>query len=335
MAPVENGKAELGVLGTGAWGTALAQAFAREGRRVRLFGRDPARVAAIAAEAENRRDLAGVRLGEHVRPTARIEDMAEIDLLVSAVPAQATRSVLNGFAGFAGTIVIAAKGLEIQSGERLSRVVAAVCPKARTAVLSGPSFAREVATDLPTALVIAADRLDLGRDLAGRLGSRTLRLYPSDDLIGVEIGGALKNVVAIAAGVVMGRDLGENARAAIVTRGLAELVRLGLALGARRETLTGLSGLGDLLLTATSMTSRNTALGFELGRGRPLDSLLGQGGRLSEGAHTAGVAADLARKHRIEAPITQAVAAIIGGRWTVDEAIEALLSRPLRPSEGA
>lgn len=324
---------ELAVLGAGSWGTALAIMAARAGRQVALWGRDPAQIAAMAAGRENARHLPGIALPDGVRPTADLAQAAIAATLLLAVPAQHLRALCRRLPRRSATLVICAKGLEQATGLRLSEVVRAERPEARIAALSGPSFAREAALGLPTAVTIAAEQHALAVELAGLLAGPAFRPYPSDDLLGVEVAGAFKNVVAIAAGVAMGRDLGENARAALITRGLAELSRLILALGGRRETLMGLAGLGDLMLTATSLTSRNTSFGHALARGASPAELLHQGAKLSEGAFTAEAACRLGRSLGIELPIAEAVRAVVAGETGVDQAIAALLARPLAVTE--
>jgi glycerol-3-phosphate dehydrogenase (NAD(P)+) len=319
-------------MGAGAWGTALAVAASRAGHEVRLWGRDPAAMAAMRRDRHNRKRLPGVLLPGPVRPTSDLADLAACDPLLLATPAQTLRQVAAK-APDGPRLVICAKGLEQATGLRLSEVVAAVRPDAAIAALSGPSFAAELGRGLPTAVTLAAGELRAAQELAAMLAGPAFRLYPTDDIIGVEIGGALKNVIAIAAGAVMGSGLGENARAAVVTRGLAELARLGMALGARRETLMGLSGLGDLVLTATSLTSRNTRFGHELALGTRPDELMSAGHALSEGARTAAAAVELGRRHGVELPISAAVAQVLAGRATIAAAVEALLSRPLASSE--
>jgi glycerol-3-phosphate dehydrogenase (NAD(P)+) len=287
----------------------------------------------MAAERQNVRYLPGVDLPAGVRPTAALGDVAEADAILLVVPAQQLRTTCRALAPSAAPLVICAKGLERATGLRLSQIVADERPDAVSAVLSGPSFAAEVARGLPTAVTIAAATLPLAQSLAELLAGPAFRPYPSDDVLGVELGGALKNVVAIAAGVTMGKGLGENARASVITRGLAELTRLALAEGARRETLMGLAGLGDLLLTATSRTSRNTSFGYALARGSSAADLLGAGQKLSEGAFTAEAACRLGRRAGVELPVAEAVRAVIAGETSVDAAIEGLLSRPLPPTE--
>ena len=325
--------ARIGIVGAGAWGTALAVVATRAGHEVTLWGRDRAAMAAMAHGRTNQRYLPGIALPPAIQPVDEIGAIAGADATLLAVPAQRLRSVTSGLPAMCGPLVITAKGLETATGLRLSQVVAAERPEAVVAALSGPSFATEVARGLPTAVTIASARFAVARELAELLASPAFRPYPSDDLLGVELAGALKNVIAIAAGVTMGKDLGENARAALITRGLAELTRLALALGARRETLMGLAGLGDLMLTATSLTSRNTGFGYALARGHAPKELLGEGHKLSEGAFTAEAACRLGRSIGVELPIAEAVRAVVAGEQGVDAAIDALLARPLPFSE--
>jgi glycerol-3-phosphate dehydrogenase (NAD(P)+) len=325
----------LAVIGAGAWGTALAVVAARAGNEVVLWGRDERQIATMRQSRENRRYLAGIALPAGVAPEDRLDAVVGAEALLLAVPAQRLREVCRALPPAIGEapLVICAKGLEQTSGLRLSEVVAMERPTAPVAALSGPSFALEVGQGRPTAVTIAAEDHDLALDLAQLLASPAFRPYASDDLMGVELAGALKNVIAIAAGVTMGKGLGENARASLVTRGLAEMTRLAMALGARRETLMGLSGLGDLILTATSLTSRNTSFGYALARGDTPAALMAAGGKLSEGAYTAGAACTLARRAGVELPVAEAVRAVVTGELGVDAAIEALLSRPLPTAE--
>lgn len=322
----------IGVLGSGAWGTALALVAHRAGNEVRLWARDGEQAAALR-DSRASRHLPGVELAREIEVTAELTDVLIGEPLIVAVPAQTVRRLLSGLRGFDGRLLLCAKGLERTTGRRLSEVALETAPKACPAVLSGPSFAAEVAAGAPTAVTLAAGDLATAAGLSALLATPTFRPYPSDDLIGVEIGGALKNVVAIAAGIAMGKGFGENARAALVTRGLAELMRLGEALGARRDTLTGLSGLGDLMLTATSLTSRNTRFGFELGRGRPAGEPPAAGAALAEGAWTAEAAVALGRSAGIELPICAAVADVLGGRATIEQAVDTLLLRPVPERE--
>ncbi|WP_421725886.1 NAD(P)H-dependent glycerol-3-phosphate dehydrogenase [Bauldia sp.] len=318
----------IAVLGGGAWGTALAVVAARAGRAVRIWARDPDVVAAIDQSRENPRYLPDITL-DHIPATTNIGAALRADAVLLAVPAQATRSVAAIAAPYLAEghpLVICAKGLETGTAKRMSEVLADAAPDAPVAVLSGPGFATDVAQGLPTAVTIAASDERLARDLCQSLASRSFRPYAETDLIGVELGGAVKNVLAIAAGIVAGRRLGASALAALIARGFAEMRRLAAALGARAETLMGLSGLGDLVLTCSGPQSRNFAYGQMLGEGGdPNDDH-----PLVEGIATASVARDLARRHRIAMPIVDAVAAIVGGNLTIDAAIEALMTRPLK-----
>ena len=323
----------VGVVGTGAWGTALAIVAARAGCETVLWGRDPVQVEALRRAGQNARYLPGIDLPGDVRLTADALELVGCDPWLLVVPAQALRRTMQTLPTSGSTLVICAKELEQATGLRLSEVMAQERPGSTIGALSGPSFALEVARGLPTAVTIALPSLPAAQELAGRLASPAFRPYPTDDLVGVEMGGALKNVVAIAAGAVMGRGLGENARAALITRGLAELSRLGEAMGARRETLMGLSGLGDLILTASSLTSRNTSLGDALARGVPVADLIKEGGKLSEGAFTAGAACRLGAELGVELPIAAAVRGLVAGEIGVDEAVAQLLARPLPSSE--
>jgi glycerol-3-phosphate dehydrogenase (NAD(P)+) len=319
----------IAVLGAGAWGTALANVAARAGRRVTLWARD-SHLAEILAQRRESPKLPGMRLENLVTITGALE-VFDADALLIAVPAQALRPVASALAAplREGTPVIAcAKGIERGTRCFLSQVIAECAPGANPGILSGPSFAADVARGLPTAVTLAAAEDTLARELAGALGSPTFRPYHSTDVRGVEIGGAAKNVLAIAAGIVEGRRLGASAAAALTTRGFAELMRFGRAFGARPETLTGLSGLGDLILTCSSRQSRNFSLGIALGEGRSLQD--GQRGKLVEGVFTASVLSEMAHASGVEMPIAAAVAAVLDGRLDIDTAIESLLRRPFR-----
>jgi glycerol-3-phosphate dehydrogenase (NAD(P)+) len=314
------------VIGAGAWGTALANCAARAGRDVTLWARDPAAVSHMAGHGETPR-LPGVRLEERVAPTGAIQDAAHADAVLLVVPAQELRVVAGAIAPYvkAGVPVVAcAKGIERGSHKFMTEIVAETLPQALPAILSGPSFATDVARGLPTAVTLACADEAQATALAHALGSPTFRPYHTTDVRGVEIGGAAKNVLAIAAGIVHGRKLGASATAALVTRGFAELARFGRALGARTETLTGLSGLGDLVLSCASPQSRNFSYGIALGEGRK------PGGKLAEGAFTASALTELAGERSIEMPIANAVAAVLDGALSVDQAIDGLLTRPFR-----
>lgn len=321
MAAIET----IGVVGAGAWGTALANAAARAGRRAVLWARDGAQVAEMGARRENAQALPGIRFDDRVAVTAHLSAAAAADAVLLVVPAQACREVARALAPLIapGTpLVCCAKGIERGTRLFMSEVLAAEAPAAAPAVLSGPSFASDVAAGLPTAVTLAAGEAGLAERLCDALGGPALRLYFSTDVRGVEIGGAAKNVLAIAAGIVEGRRLGASAKAALIARGFAELVRFGRAFGAKPETLTGLSGLGDLILTASGPQSRNFALGQALGAG------VAPQGKLAEGAFTAKVLVEMAGTAGIDMPVSAAVDAVLSGRLTVDGAIDALMARP-------
>ena len=323
----------IAVVGAGAWGTALAINAARAGRRVILWGRDADAARTMEETRENRRYLPGIPLDPAIHITADIQDTAVADAILLVVPAQTVAEVAGTLGPGGQPLIIAAKGLERGTDRRLSEVITDRLPGRPAAALSGPNFAREVALGLPAAATLACPDEKVGQMLAASMSHEQFRLYWTDDLIGVEIGGAIKNVLAIAAGIVAGKGLGENAKAALITRGLAELMRLGGALGARRETLMGLSGLGDLMLTAGSPTSRNMAFGMKIGEGADPVSLQQEPGALVEGVATAAAVIRLAQSQargRCPLPVCEAVAAILTGRLGLDQAMEALMTRPLR-----
>jgi glycerol-3-phosphate dehydrogenase (NAD(P)+) len=327
-----SGEPKIAVLGSGAWGTALALAQARAGRNVVLWSRSAEAARDINQQGANQAYLPGIQFDVPVMATANAEEALHGATLILAVtPAQFLREALAGITRHAPAnvpIVLCAKGIERNTGKLMSAVLADVLPGNPAAALSGPSFAVDVARGLPTAVTVAADSIDLASDLAATLSTPLLRCYSSDDLIGVEVGGALKNVLAIAAGAVRGAGLGASAEASLVTRGFVELRRIGAALGARPETLMGLSGLGDLMLTCSSPQSRNLSYGIALGRGESLDNR-----PLAEGAATSGIAAREARRLGVEAPIITATAAILDGKLTIGEAVKSLLSRPLKSED--
>jgi glycerol-3-phosphate dehydrogenase (NAD(P)+) len=321
----------IAIVGGGAWGTALANAAAAAGRDVILWMRDADAARQIQASRVNARYLPGVRFGERVRVTAATSELRTAAAVLLVVPAQATRaSLVTLSADLPGDapIVVCAKGIERGSGRFLTDIVGELRPQAPVAVLSGPSFADDVARGLPTAVTLACRDEVVAADLAGALSGPSLRVYHGGDVRGVEIGGAAKNVLAIACGIVEGRGLGESAKAALTARGFAELLRFARAYDGRAETLMGLSGLGDLVLTCSSAHSRNFSFGERLGRGVPLAEA--GAGKLVEGAATASVLTELARRKSVDMPIAEAVDAIIAGRLTIDQTIEALMSRPLR-----
>jgi glycerol-3-phosphate dehydrogenase (NAD(P)+) len=321
----------IAVIGGGAWGTALALTCARAGRKVTLWEQDPANADTLKTKRESR-FLPGVRLDDSIAIAGNVSEAARADALLLVVPAQAVRAVAETLAPLiaAGTpVIVCAKGIERGSKKFMSEVIGENAPGAVPAILSGPSFAADVARGLPTAVTLAAADAKLAAALAQAVGSATFRPYHSSDVRGVEIGGATKNVLAIAAGVVTGRGLGASALAALTTRGFAELVRFGKAYGAKPETMTGLSGLGELLLTCSSPQSRNFSFGISLGRGQDPATIQKTTG-LAEGAFTASVLLDMARERSVDMPISAAVVALLEGKMRVDEAIESLLTRPLK-----
>jgi glycerol-3-phosphate dehydrogenase (NAD(P)+) len=315
------------VIGAGAWGTALAAVAARAGREVILYARGSESAAQIAASRANPK-LPGMRLDPRIEVTDDIALAARADVVLIATPAQNLRQAVMALAPHlakATPVIACAKGIERGTHLFMTEVIAQAAPDAIPAILSGPSFAEDVARGLPTAVTLAAKDDGLARALVQALGSATFRPYHTSDVRGVEIGGAAKNVLAIAAGIVVERKLGASAQAALTTRGFTELVRLGRACGARSETMTGLSGLGDLILTCSSLQSRNFALGLALGRGEAKPR-----GKLAEGEFTAPVLIELAASQEIDMPVSNAVAAILRGATTIDEAIEGLLARPFK-----
>ena len=323
----------FGVVGGGAWGTALAQVLRRAGRDVVIWAREADVVAAINGSHENPLFLPGVALDAAIRATADLADVARTDALLLVAPAQHLREMCRQLAASLAAntpIIICSKGIEEDSGALLSEVVAASLPQAALAVLSGPTFAAEVAKGLPTAITLAASDAALGQRLIDAIGTREFRPYLTDDVAGAQIGGAVKNVMAIACGIVMGRGFGDNARAALITRGLAEMVRLALAKGGKAETLMGLSGLGDLTLTCSSTQSRNHSLGLALGKGEKLEAYVAGRRSVAEGVTSAAATAALAQKLKIEMPIVAAVDAILHHGAAIDEVIEALLTRPFK-----
>lgn len=321
----------IGIIGAGAWGTALANAAALAGRDVLLWGRDADEIAAMQAARENRKRLPGVRLHERVTPVMSLAEAADARALLLAVPAQHIRAIADALSLVVKSgvpVVITAKGIERETGLFLSDVVRDTMPGAMPAILSGPSFADDVARGLPTAVVLAAQDDHVAQILAHALSSPRFRVYHGTDVRGVEIGGAAKNVLAIAAGIVEGRGLGESAKAALTARGFSELQRFAAAYGGKPETLMGLSGLGDLILTSGSLKSRNFAFGHDLGRGlAPQDA---GGGKLAEGVFTAHVLVTMARARGVGMPVAEAVDAVLNGTISVDKAVDALMTRPLK-----
>jgi glycerol-3-phosphate dehydrogenase (NAD(P)+) len=324
-------KDHIAVIGAGAWGTALAIQADRAGQSVMLWARDSARAALMAQSRANERLLPGVPLPPGITVTANAtQALQDAALILLVVPAQALRPVLQSLPTLSAPVLICAKGVEAGSLMLPREVLAEIHPGISAGVLSGPNFAHEIARGLPAAAVVASADSGLRALGVTRLGSPGFRLYGGDDPVGAEIGGAAKNVIAIAAGAVMGAGLGENARAALITRGLAEISRLAVALGGRADTVAGLSGLGDLLLTATGPGSRNTSLGMALGRGENLTDILGARQGVTEGVATAPALVARAARLGVEIPICAAVAELVSGRLTVREAVAQLLSRPSR-----
>jgi glycerol-3-phosphate dehydrogenase (NAD(P)+) len=323
----------IGVIGGGAWGTALAQTAAGSGD-VLLWARDADVVVAIDQAHENPAYLPGVPLSPAIRATTDIADLAGCEAILVVAPAQHVREVLGRLPAGAAPLILCAKGIEAGSKLLMTEVAAEVRPDAPIAVLSGPSFAHEVAAGQPTALTLACEDDALGEALAARLARPAFRLYRSTDVVGAEIGGAVKNVLAIACGVVEGMGLGQNARAALISRGFAEMTRFGLARGARIETLAGLSGLGDLVLTCSSASSRNFSLGVGLGRGGRATDLLADRRTVAEGAFTAPVLRAAADDAGVEMPIVDAVCALIEGEAAANDVVETLLARPRRNEGG-
>ncbi len=322
-----------GVIGGGAWGTALAQVCARAGLAVTLQAREPEVVEAINSRNDNPLFLPGVALDPVISATTELEDLGACDLILAVAPAQHLRATLAALASHVREtlpIVLCAKGVEQGTLCLMTEVLAETLPNAPAAVLSGPSFAGEVARGLPTAVTLACPDEDLARALAGAIATPAFRPYVTDDMIGAEAGGAIKNVLAIACGIVEGRQLGRSAHAALITRGFAEMTRVAEALGGRAETVAGLCGLGDLVLTCSSPQSRNMSVGLALGRGETLEEALAGKLTVAEGVASAPAVRALARKLDVETPICEAVAAILAGEVGVDEAILGLLSRPLK-----
>jgi glycerol-3-phosphate dehydrogenase (NAD(P)+) len=329
--------AGLAVVGAGSWGTAIAIHAARHGLGVRLWARDAELAERVAATGENRRYLPGIQIPPGVTVTSRLDEaLGGAKLVVTAVPSAFLGAVARAAepnVGRTATIVSATKGLEAERGRRMSEILAEALPGRPLAVLSGPSFAREVALGRPAALVVASRDARVARLVQETLAAPTFRLYTNQDVVGVEIGGALKNVVAVATGLCDSLDLGENARAALITRGLAEIERLGVALGAAPRTFAGLAGLGDLVLTCTGSLSRNHALGLAIGRGRTLAEAERATPMIAEGVRTVLSALRVAGPIGVAMPICEAVAAVLFAGQPIREALTRLLSREPRPEE--
>ena len=321
----------IGVLGAGAWGTALAQTAASAGRSVILWSFEHDVADVINKQHENTIYLRDVALHESIDAVTALTDLDACDAVLAVAPAQHLRRVLEGFAPFAPRgipIVLCAKGIEQSSLQLMTDVLAETIPSAIPAVLSGPSFAIDTSKGLPTAVTLACEDEAIGNGLIQALGTPRFRPYLATDLTGAEVGGAVKNVLAIACGISEGRDLGKSAHAALISRGFAEMVRLGMALGGQRETLSGLCGFCDLVLTCSSPQSRNMSCGLALGRGVHLDDIMSSRRAVTEGVASAPAVVELAKRHGVEMPICEAVDHILAGRVSVEDAIEGLLNRP-------
>ncbi|MEE9272588.1 MAG: NAD(P)H-dependent glycerol-3-phosphate dehydrogenase [Robiginitomaculum sp.] len=321
---------KFGVIGGGAWGTALAQTLACAGRDVTLWTFEKNCAEAINTQHENILYLPGVALDHNIKASSHFADLGNVDAVLAVAPAQHMRATLKAFAPHAKKslpVILCSKGIELSTQSFMTEVLADVLPGSIPAVLSGPSFAIDVVKGLPTAVTLAVKEKKLGKALATAIASPSFRPYLRDDLLGAEIGGAVKNVLAIACGMVLGKGLGKSAHASLIARGFAEMTRLGAALGANPETLTGLCGLGDLVLTCSSELSRNMSCGLALGEGKSLDEIMGGRTAVTEGVATAPVLLKLAKRAGVEIPICAAVAAILADKVSVDEAIAGLLSR--------
>jgi glycerol-3-phosphate dehydrogenase (NAD(P)+) len=329
----------IGIIGAGAWGTALAQTLAGQSlaggeRRVVMWAREPEVVAAINDRHENTVYLPGIPLDPAITATESLSALKDCGILLLVTPAQHVRaslSALQSEVAAAKPIVICAKGIELETGNLMTQVAAEAAPKASIAILTGPTFAAEIARGLPSAVTIAAKDKDVAQEIREQLASKTLRPYITDDMIGAQIGGAVKNVIAIACGIIYGKEMGESAKAALMTRGLAEMARLTSAMGGKKETLMGMCGFGDMVLTCSSMQSRNFSLGVALAKGQALADIMSNRKSVAEGVHTARALMTMAKKHAVDMPISEAVFRCVNGDATVSQAIEELLDRPLRP----
>lgn len=328
----------IGILGAGAWGTALALVASRAGKKVLLQAREQEVIDAVRQNNENTPFLPGVPLNPNISVTNSFEEvLSAADVVLLVIPAQFLRASCKSFSGFwksSMPAVVCAKGIEQKTGALMSEILAKELPQAPIAVLSGPTFAAEAAIEKPTAVTLACADKTLGKHLVETLGTLSFRPYYSSDIISVEIGGAVKNVMAIAAGIVEGKKLGDNARAALITRGLAEISRLAVALGGKAETLMGLSGLGDLVLTANSTQSRNYSVGLALGEGKSLNEILSNRRSVAEGVYTAEAVVERARAVNVEMPICEGLMKIMNENVPVDDVLYSLLSRPFK-SENA
>ncbi|MEM7618193.1 MAG: NAD(P)H-dependent glycerol-3-phosphate dehydrogenase [Pseudomonadota bacterium] len=320
------------VIGAGAWGTALAQNLANAGHDVLIWARETEVVESIKSKHENSLFLKDVRLNEMIKATHNLNDTEDCDLFFLMTPAQHVRATIENFKTILDEkpFVIGSKGIELETGSLLSDVVEELLPHATFGFLSGPTFASEVARGLPCAVTLAMNNQTVGKEIVEFIGSRTLRTYLTTDIIGVQIGGSVKNVIAIACGVVEGRKMGESARCALITRGLAEMARLAKGMGANKETLMGMCGVGDLMLTCSSMQSRNFSFGYALGEGKTVEEVLGERIAVTEGFHTAKALRTMAKNNAIDMPISRAVYDFISENIELEDIFEKLLDRPLR-----
>lgn len=324
---------KIGVIGAGAWGTALSQALATTGRDVIIWAREEEVVTTINEQHENTMYLSGVKLHENLKATNDVTVACDAEVILIMTPAQHVRSTLETLKPQledGKPFIICSKGVEKETGYLMSEVAEEVIPNGKVGILTGPTFASEVARGLPCAVTIAMKDKEIGEQVIEALGSRTLRTYLTNDVIGTQIGGAVKNVIAIASGVIAGKKMGESARCALITRGLTEIGRLAKAMGAQKETLMGMCGVGDLMLTASSMQSRNFSLGFALGEGKTLEEILGDRIAVTEGVHTAKALQVMAKNNAVDMPISNAVYELLHEGMSIEEIIEKTLNRPLR-----
>lgn len=323
---------KIGVIGAGSWGTALAHILSTEGRDVTLWARSPEVVATIEAMNENDAYLPGIRLHESLKVTESLTKAADADVLLVVTPAQHVRKTLEALKADLGggrPVVICAKGIELESGLLMSQVAESVIPNGAISIMTGPTFASEIASGSPSAVTLAMKDKDMGEKISEIIGTRFLRTYYTDDLVGAQIGGAVKNVIAIACGAVVGAGLGESSRAALVTRGVTEMGRLAYAMGANKETLMGMCGVGDLILTCTSMQSRNYSFGIEIGQGADPKAILESRTAVTEGFYTSKALTTLAKLNAVEMPICESVYQCLNEGLPLNQAIEKLLDRPL------
>ncbi len=324
---------KIGVMGAGAWGTALSQALATTGRDVTIWAREPSVIDAINNEHENTTYLKGIKLNENLRATNNLGEICNKEVILIMTPAQHVRATLDSIKSELSTgkpFIICAKGIEKETGLMMSEVAQEIIPGGNVGVLTGPTFASEVGRGLPCAVTIAVKDKDIGRQVIDALGSRTLRTYLTTDIIGAQIGGSVKNVIAIACGVIEGMEMGESARCGLLTRGLTEIGRLAKAMGAKKETLMGMCGVGDLVLTASSMQSRNFSLGVALGQGKTLEEILGDRIAVTEGVHTAKALRVMAKNNAVDMPISKAVYEFLHEGKEIKDVIQSVLDRPLR-----